>query len=108
VAEPSQVNWPGKSGKRYTYTVFPLDQAWNDVPANYIFAKLTDRGWSPVYFGESERLKTRHISHEKELCAKRNGATHIHAHKSSAQKQERLDEETDLRNNFPNTPCNLQ
>ena len=105
---PQEAIWPGKSGKKYTYKVFPLSQAWNDVPGNYIFAKLANGHWSPVYIGECDSLQKRHVAHDKEACVKRNGATHIHAHASSAKKHERLDEETDLRNNFPNSPCNLQ
>ncbi len=108
MSEPKEVLWPGKSGRKYAYKVFPLSQEWNDVPGNYIFAKLEAGRWSSVYIGETESLKNRHASHEKQECAKRNGATHIHAHKSSAEKQERLDEETDIRKSFPNTPCNLQ
>ncbi|MEO6835576.1 MAG: hypothetical protein ABI231_06680 [Candidatus Tumulicola sp.] len=83
-------------------------RSWNDVPGNYIFAKLVNGSWSPVYIGESDSLKNRHTSHDKEACTKRNGATHIHAHSSSWQKRARLDEETDIRKNFPNAPCNLQ
>jgi hypothetical protein len=104
----SEVLWPGKSGRLYRYIVYPIDQAWKSVPGNYIFAKLVGDRWSPVYIGESENLKNRHAAHEKAASAKRHGATHIHAHGSSENHRERLAEETDLRRNFPSTPCNLQ
>ena len=95
-----EVIWTGKSGKRYTYEVHDLNTNWNDVPGNYIFAGLNHRNrWAAAYIGETGSLKDRLSpieSHEKWPCAKRNGATHIHAHVSSSDAKVRRTEESDL------------
>ena len=99
--------WTGKSRKTYEYTVYGLTtESWNDVPGNYIFAKKLTGGWNAVYIGETESFKDRIPNHEKWECAKRNGATHIHAHNNNNETA-RTAEETDLRHAF-NPPCNLQ
>lgn len=92
---PPSIQWPGQSGKSYTYQIYPIDQAFNDVGGNYIFAKVSGGYWTPLYIGETNSLKNRLDNHEKRPCALRNGATHIHAHANSGG-QARLDEETDL------------
>jgi hypothetical protein len=89
--------WLGKSGKEYKYWISPLDVSFKDSPGNYIFAKESSPGyWSPVYIGQTNSLKDRLADHEKESCAKQNGATHIHSHTSSSEENERRAEETDL------------
>ena len=66
------------------------------VGGNYIFAKETSpKNWVPVYIGQTGDLSERFDNHHKMDCAKRNGATHIHAHTTKS-KAARLDEETDL------------
>ncbi|MFQ2070643.1 hypothetical protein ACK35S_16465, partial [Aeromonas veronii] len=80
---------------------------FKDISGNYIFAKETSPGkWWPVYIGQTNSLSTRLSHHEKEACAKSNGATHIHAH-TSGNEATRLAEEKDLIVNW--TPvCNGQ
>lgn len=100
--------WTGVSGTPYNYFVHPIGTDFNAVPGNYIFAKMNSQGrWVSVYIGETGDLSERFDNHHAMPCIKRNGATHIHAHKSSAVKQTRLNEETDLRKNY-NPPCNKQ
>jgi hypothetical protein len=100
-------SWVGKSGKTYTYHVYPLGTPFMEQPGNYIFAKLDASGrWAPQYIGQSKDLNQRLGDHEKEACAKRHGATHIHAH-LSADEQTRLAEEKDLIQHH-NPPCNTQ
>jgi hypothetical protein len=92
----STIDWPGKSGKKYHYWIHPIGTAFQDVPGNYVFAKEVSAGrWSPVYVGQTGSLQSRLSNHEKENQAKRNGATHIHAH-TSGPEAERLEEELDL------------
>ena len=80
---------------------------FKDSPGNYVFAKEVSPGqWSPVYIGQTNSLKTRLGNHEKEACAKRNGATHIHAHTSGGE-EARLKEEKDLITRWKPT-CNDQ
>lgn len=100
-------NWPGKSGRTYTYYVYPIGTGFKEDAGNYIFAKLNaSNNWVPQYIGQTKNLNQRLGDHEKEACAKRNGATHIHAHLNAAEAA-RLAEEKDLIENF-NPPCNVQ
>jgi len=88
--------WPGKSGQEYTYWIYPINSSFKEEGGNYIFAKETvPKKWIPVYIGQTENLNERLENHEKETCAKRNGATHIHAHINN-DKNARLVEEKDL------------
>jgi hypothetical protein len=107
MADTPTVNWPGKSGKTYTYYVYPIGYNLKSQPGNYIYAKLINNVWLPIYIGETGDLNDRHEGHEKSECVKKNGGTHIHAHLTSGARVVRLDEETDLRSNF-RTLCNDQ
>lgn len=99
--------WQGASGAHYTYHVHDLGTSFKREPGNYIFARATPEGWSPIYIGESESLGDRCCrAHEKWDLAIKHGATHIHAHLSSSTPF-RLAEETDLIRAW-NTPCNDQ
>jgi hypothetical protein len=97
MAEPD-IYWEGQSGKKYGYwMIHPLGTSFKGEPGNYIYAKETEpRRWRPVYIGQASSLKDRLADHEKEGCAKRNGATHVHAHTSSSTEATRTAEETDL------------
>ena len=100
-------DWTGKSGKKYKYYVHPLGANFKDEGGNYIFCKKNPQGrWTPQYVGQTNSLKDRLGHHEKEACAKRNGATHIHAHLNSTESS-RLVEEKDLVTNYKPT-CNEQ
>jgi predicted GIY-YIG superfamily endonuclease len=101
-------NWPGVSGKSYTYHVHPIETALKAEAGNYIYAKLNQQGqWEPLYIGETDDLDQRVTTHEKRECVRRNGGTHIHAHLTLGDRSVRLNEETDIRSNFT-TPCNDQ
>jgi len=104
--EPS-ILWPGKSGAKYSYTVYPLNTGFVQKPGNYIFAKIVNGKWSPVYVGETGDLSSRFTNHHRQKCIDSNAATHIHVHVNSGSDKARIDEETDIRTNF-NPSCNLQ
>ncbi|MBN2412968.1 GIY-YIG nuclease family protein [candidate division KSB1 bacterium] len=90
------IEWPGVSGKKYKYWIYPIDTSLKEEGGNYIFALESSPGhWSSVYIGQTNNLNERLENHEKENCARSNGATHIHAHLNSL-KQNRLNEELDL------------
>ena len=92
-----EIYWEGKSGKKYGYWIYPIGTAFKDEPGNYIYATETSpKEWQPVYIGQTSSLNDRLADHEKEACAKRNGATHIHAHITSGGESKRLEEESDL------------
>lgn len=101
-----KVNWPGKSGRTYTYLVYPIGTSFNDVAGNYIYAKQVGPQWQPCYIGQTNSLQNRLANHEKEACAKRHGATHIHV-KVTPGERDRLAEEEDLIRLW-NPPCNDQ
>ena len=95
MADASKVNWPGRSGQQYTYSIHDLD--W--VPSakqdgNYVFAKAVGAGWEAVYIGEGD-LQTRRAAHLDKGCVTDKGSTHFHCHLNSSQSA-RLAEEADM------------
>jgi predicted GIY-YIG superfamily endonuclease len=100
--------WHGQSGTKYTYYVYTIGTKFTEVPGNYIFCKKNSAGlWVAIYVGETGDLSQRFDGHHANACIVRNGATHIHVHKSSTDRQTRLTEETDLRERYEPT-CNKQ
>lgn len=103
----NEIHWPGQSGTKYLYYIHPLNTAFVPKPGNYLYAKETRPGyWVPVYIGQTDNLRDRLSNHEKEACARHNGATHIHAHASGGETA-RLAEEADLIARWQPT-CNTQ
>lgn len=95
------IHWAGISGKTYQYWIYPIGTDLSETPGNYVFAKeISPNRWTPVYIGETADLSERFDNHHKMPCIKRNGATHIHAHKSPENRTVRLAEETDLVNKW--------
>jgi predicted GIY-YIG superfamily endonuclease len=104
-------NWPGKSGKTYSFNVWTIDTSFKEVECVYIYTKDIGDSWQLVYVGQTEHLATRLEEHENgnedsDKCIQRSGATHIHVHQESS-KLTRILVETDLRNNFK-WSCNMQ
>lgn len=96
----------GQSGREYRYWIYELPPTFGDAPGNYAFAKRTTSGkWAIIYIGETENLSDRFDNHHAMPCAKRQGATHIFAHKTEGGKSERVTEETDLVRKY-SPPCN--
>jgi hypothetical protein len=99
------IEWPGESGTSYKYWIHPIGTSFKESSGNYMFAKEVTLGrWAPVYIGQTDDLSTRLSNHPKELCAKRNGATHVHAHLNGTE-ADRLVEEKDLIAKWQ-PPCN--
>lgn len=93
----ADIVWEGQSGKTYSYWIHKIGTVFKDTPGNYIFAKEVSPGrWKPIYIGQTSSLPDRLGSHEKEDCATRNGATHIHVHASLSNEDLRNSEEVDL------------
>jgi hypothetical protein len=106
MADENTILWEGASGEKYKYWIHPIGRTLKVAPGNYIFAKETKPNFfRPIYIGETGDLSTRFDDHHKESCIKREGATHIHVHTSSDNKDVRKAEETDLMNKW-NPPCN--
>jgi hypothetical protein len=107
MADPD-IHWKGGSGSTYGYWIHPIGTSFKDEPGNYIYAKETEpRRWRPIYIGQTSSLGDRLANHEREACAKRNGATHIHAHTTSGGETRRLSEEADLIEEW-NPVCNRE
>jgi predicted restriction endonuclease len=96
------ITWKGASGREYKYWIYDIGyDKFDPVPANYIFTKETEsRTHKPIYIGETGDITERFDYHHKIDCIRRNGATHINAHKSSSDKETRCKEETDLINKW--------
>lgn len=91
------INWAGQSGTEYNYWIHPIGTSFANKPGNYIWAKPAKPNyWTPVYIGQTDDLGQRLSNHEKEASAKRQGATHIHAHINNGGEKARLAEERDL------------
>lgn len=108
MSDAQRVSWTGASGQTYQYEVYPLGTQLKEEAGNYIFAKPgAGGGWSACYIGQTSNLNQRLGDHEKEACARRNGATHIHAHLNAGGETVRRAEEADLIRKW-RPPCNEQ
>jgi predicted GIY-YIG superfamily endonuclease len=91
------IEWDGISGKTYTYWIYETGYIFANQPGNYVFARETESGrFKPIYIGQTDDLSERFDNHHKMSCIRRNGATHICAHKSSENESTRRAEELDL------------
>ena len=98
MAEAPFTDLAGHSGKRYRYWIYPLGTTLDQGPGNFCFAKEGPGGnRRPIFFGQAENLARYRMPFKTENCIDANGATHIMAHKAPGPRQERLDEEADLK-----------
>jgi len=101
-----EIYWEGASGKTYAYWIYPIGTTFLDQPGNYIYARQSSPGrWVPAYVGQTASLADRLADHEKEGCALRHGASHIHCHTTPGGEAVRLAEESDLIAKW-RPPCN--
>lgn len=94
----------------YTYYVHDLPASFNpNQPGNYIYTKLVNGYWVPIYIGQGDLGVRVSDSHHKAACIRSKGATHVHVHLNSSE-QSRLAEERDLLGRFTQayvpTGCN--
>ena len=93
----STYNWPGQSGREYTFTIYPLSTAFPPLPGVYIYAKQLSFGdWSPIYIAQTRDLHQRLEGHITLHDAIAHGATHLHAHYCNVGQGARCTEEQDL------------
>ncbi len=102
--------WVGKSGTRYPYFVYSLPESFKEGgDGNYIYAKLVESKWRPIYIGQGDLGERVSPNHHKAKCIADKGATHVHAHLNSKE-SDRLAEEKDLLVNYSQayepTGCN--
>jgi len=108
VAGP-ELFWTGASGEKYGYWVkklpFSCDPEQN---GNYIFAKVVNNVWLPVYIGQGD-INNRVNDRVHYKAAVNKGATHVHVHTNPTER-DRTSEEQDLLQGHPEayapTGCN--
>ena len=60
------------------FLVYPLTGDWPDVPGVYIYARVNEDSWEPLYIGQTISLKNRLTGHEMLEEAQRLGAIYVH------------------------------
>lgn len=96
-APATSCQWPGQSGKQYTFAIYPLNATLQPRPGIYIYAKQLGHGeWSPIYLSQTRDLHQRLEGHVNLPDAIAHGATHLHAHYCDAGPSARFTEEHDL------------
>ena len=104
-----------KNGREYKCTLYPIDHSTTPRKAGvYIFVKDNGDSWGIVYIGQThnfyERIFLNLEDHDawKSECIQKNKATHVAIYEFSGTEQQRIDIETNLRNNYTGSPCNKQ
>jgi hypothetical protein len=88
--------WQGASGNTYEYTVFNNPPNFNaNQEGNYIYTKLVNNTWVPVYIGEGSLSDRCCVKHHQAEAIRAKGATHVHAHLNKDNRQRKA-EESDL------------
>ena len=96
MADAQTCVWQGVSGVKYTYYVYPRHPSINaGQDGNYIYAKIENNSWVPVYFGQGELSVRATGNHHQIECIDSKRATHVHLHVNKAE-ADRLAEERDL------------
>jgi len=95
-------DWDGASGTSYTYHVYSLPYTFKpNQDGNYIFAKLINNTWHPVYIGQGDLGDRVGPSHHQWGCIISKGATHVHTHLNASRKNREF-EEANLLQNYQN------
>lgn len=101
--------WSGASDAKYGYWSCKLPYSCDPGQnGNYIFTKLVNNIWVPIYIGQGD-LNSRIHDETHYACAIRKGATHVHVHTTATESASRA-EEQDLLEGHPSayapTGCN--
>ena len=94
-------DWPGASGNSYKYFIYKRHPSVNaGQDGNYIYAKIVNNEWVPVYIGQGDLSVRCTPNHHQIDCIDSKGATHVHMHRNGSE-ADRLTEEKDLLAAFP-------
>ncbi len=94
---PPDIYWTGESGKKYGYWIHPVNARFRKIAGNVVFARKTaEDEWEPLYIGQTRNFDFGFADEQKENCARKNGATHVHVHFSSPDEPVRNAEKEDL------------
>lgn len=95
-------NWTGASGASYVYHIHSNPPYFDpNQDGNYIYAKMIDNLWYPVYIGEGCLTDRCGNLHHKANCIANKGATHVHAHLNPTEAIRKA-EERDLLGRYTN------
>src|ERR1700733_9820618 len=96
MANLGTITLTGKSGTKYEFTIYPRSQEFNAVGVIYVMAKkANDTTYNIIYIGQTGDASQRPFNHHRKDCFDRHGADHVFI-RAEADKQKRLDIETDL------------
>jgi len=112
MANEPTVEWRGASGKSYMYWIYPRHPSIRAGSiGNYIYAKVVNNFWQPVYVGEGDLSVRCSQSHHQLECINSKGATHVHMHMNVSD-EARYAEEADILANNANAydpiGCNIK
>lgn len=93
-------SFTGKSGKEYSFNVYPFDTNFKEIPAVYIVTnrhknKEDKYRHTIIYISHTDNLKKCFENHDKTACFRRNMANVICVN-SFRDEEERLNVEDDL------------
>jgi len=99
----------GKSGKQYSFEVYPWGTTFSAVGAVYYISKRTPKvdggaDHAKIYIGQTNDLSERFDNHHKADCFTKHGANAISVHRDDNE-DSRLAKESDLIADH-NPPCN--
>ena len=98
----------GKSGTKYSFEVYPMDQDFKAIGGVYAITRRQKLGnthtHDVIYVGQTSDLSTRFDNHHKADCFSDNNANCICVHTDGSEAS-RLGKEEDLLKNY-STPCN--
>lgn len=106
------INFKGISGVLYCCHLYPIDHSTTPSKSGiYIFIKLLNEEWHPVYIGQTHdfynRIYLELECHDAWDCIQKNRATYVAIYEFSGTEQQRIRIETDLRHSY-STMCNRQ
>lgn len=108
----NQCVWVGASGTRYVYMVYQLPKNFLDNQyGNYIYGKIVDDIWIPVYIGHGNLGQVVGKNHHHMRCIRGKGTTHVHV-RYNEHENDCLREVVDLLDHYPQAyapvGCNMR
>lgn len=77
---PNYSLWKGRFPNKYKYYIYPLPCTFGpEQLGNYIFARVENKAWVPIFIGCGDLHVAANFSSEAN-CARTKGATHFLAH----------------------------
>ena len=77
----SHVEFSDLRGRKYIYSVHQFEDNWGALPGNYIFARRTADGWTPLFVGHTPNFQWKMGCHNDAWIYCRNrGASFVLAH----------------------------